>query len=44
MTTTSRALRDLYGVEVSHAIHHWRPALDEFQIVFGEDRVPLVAV
>lgn len=26
------------------AIHHWRPALDEFQVVFGEERVPLVAV
>jgi transposase-like protein len=25
------------------AIHHWRPALEEFQIVFGDERVPLLA-
>lgn len=25
------------------AIHHWRPALDEFQVMFGDERVPLVA-
>jgi hypothetical protein len=22
-------------------IHHWKPALQVFQIVFGEDRVPV---
>jgi len=22
-------------------IHHWKPALQAFQIVFGEDRIPL---
>lgn len=26
------------------AIHHWQPALDEFQIIFGDEHVPLVAV
>lgn len=24
------------------AIHHWRPALEEFQIAFGDDRVPVL--
>jgi transposase-like protein len=25
-------------------IHHWKPALQSFQIMFGEDRVPLDAL
>lgn len=26
------------------AIHHWKPALQSFQIMFGEERVPLAAL
>ena len=26
------------------AIHHWKPALQSFQLMFGEDRVPLSAL
>jgi transposase-like protein len=26
------------------SIHHWKPALDSFQVMFGEDRVPLAAL
>lgn len=26
------------------AIHHWKPALQSFQLMFGEDRVPLTAL
>jgi transposase-like protein len=26
------------------AIHHWKPALQSFQLMFGEDRVPLAAL
>jgi len=26
------------------AIHHWKPALQSFQVMFGEDRVPLDAL
>lgn len=25
-------------------IHHWKPALQTFQIMFGEDRMPLAAL
>jgi hypothetical protein len=25
-------------------IHHWKPALQSFQVMFGEDRVPLGAL
>ena len=25
-------------------IHHWKPALQVFQIIFGEDRVPVLAL
>jgi len=24
-----------------NSIHHWKPALQSFQIMFGEERVPL---
>jgi hypothetical protein len=26
------------------SIHHWKPALQSFQVMFGEDRVPLGAL
>ncbi len=26
------------------SIHHWEPALQSFQIMFGEERVPLAAL
>ena len=26
------------------SIHHWKPALQSFQVMFGEDRVPLAAL
>jgi putative transposase len=26
------------------AIHHWKPALQSFQTMFGEERVPLAAL
>ena len=26
------------------SIHHWKPALQSFQIMFGEERVPLAAL
>ncbi len=26
------------------AIHHWKPALQSFQVMFGEERVPLAAL
>ena len=26
------------------AIHHWKPALQSFQVMFGEERVPLNAL
>lgn len=26
------------------AIHHWKPALQSFQLMFGEDRVPLAVL
>jgi putative transposase len=26
------------------SIHHWKPALQSFQVMFGEDRVPLSAL
>lgn len=25
-------------------IHHWKPALQSFQVMFGEERVPLAAL
>lgn len=25
-------------------IHHWKPALQTFQVMFGEERVPLAAL
>jgi hypothetical protein len=25
-------------------IHHWKPALQSFQLMFGEERVPLAAL
>jgi hypothetical protein len=25
-------------------IHHWKPALQSFQVMFGEDRVPMSAL
>jgi len=26
------------------SIHHWKPALQSFQLMFGEERVPLAAL
>jgi hypothetical protein len=26
------------------SIHHWKPALQSFQLMFGEDRIPLDAL
>lgn len=26
------------------AIHHWKPVLQSFQVMFGEERVPLAAL
>lgn len=26
------------------SIHHWKPALQSFQVMFGEERVPLDAL
>lgn len=26
------------------AIHHWKPALQSFQVMFGKERVPLAAL
>lgn len=43
------AMKALY-LAIQHAsrnwkmIHHWKPALQTFQILFGEDRVPLAAM
>lgn len=26
------------------SIHHWKPALQSFQLMFGEERLPLAAL
>ena len=26
------------------SIHHWKPALQSFQVMFGEERVPLASL
>jgi len=43
------ALKSLFMAirEVSRnwkSIHHWKPALQSFQVMFGEERVPLAAL
>ena len=37
-----RAIRE--ASKTWKSIHHWKPALQSFQAMFGEERVPLAAL